>query len=81
MPYFFVLNKFSVINSLQKIFGGPQTNKKIMWPSQKKGAHPCPKIYAIDKEGGIIRVQSFRTTEIDWYHTELFGIFFPENSK
>jgi len=47
IQYFFVLNKFSVINLHQKNDGGPQTSKKIMWPSEKKCAPPCSRVFLL----------------------------------
>jgi len=45
--YFVVLNKFSVINGLQKDDGGPQTSKKILCGPRGKKRVPLPDLYDI----------------------------------
>jgi len=46
IQYFIVLNKFSVINLLQKNDGGPQNRKNVLCdPRKKQGAHlPIPEL-------------------------------------
>jgi len=46
IQYFYVLNKFSVINLLEKNDGGPQTSEKNIMALGKKGAH-CPSLLYI----------------------------------